>query len=90
MLGRKLDIEIFGTISEGSIYFGYYRERGTNYKVYILTNHKLKTSEQCIVIAEEFIENSSAKSLLPHHSAKYSTNPKSVSVLLWLTPKFHI
>ena len=30
MLGRKLDIEIFGTISEGSIYFGYYRERGLN------------------------------------------------------------
>ena len=40
MLGRKLDIEIFGTISEGSIYFGYYRERGMNYKVYILTNQE--------------------------------------------------
>lgn len=64
MLGRKLDIEIFGTISEGSIYFGYYRERGMNYKVYILTNHKLKTSEQCIVIAEEFNENSSTKKLV--------------------------
>ena len=64
MLGRKLDIEIFGTISEGSIYFGYYRERGMNYKVYILTNHKLKTSEQCIVIAEEFTENSSTKKLV--------------------------
>ena len=88
MLGRKLDIEIFGTISEGSIYFGYYRERGMNYKVYILTNHKLKTSEQLLL--RNLMKILLPKSLLPHHSVKYFTNPKSVSVSLWLTPKFHI
>lgn len=64
MLGRKLDMEIFGTISEGSVYFGYYREKSTNYKVYIITNHKLGTSEQCMIIAEEFVENSSTKKLV--------------------------
>lgn len=64
MLGRKLDMEIFGTISEGSVYFGYYREKSTNYKVYIITNHKLGTSEQCVIIAEEFTENSSTKKLV--------------------------
>ena len=64
MLGKKLDIEIFGTISEGSVYFGYYIEQGKNYKVYIITNHKLNTNETCIIIAEEFIENGCSKKLV--------------------------
>lgn len=64
MLGKKLNIEIFGTISEAYVYFGYYHERSTNYKVYIITNRKLGTSEQCIIIAEEFIENSYTKKLV--------------------------
>ena len=64
MLGRKIDMEIFGTISEGSIYFGYYREQSTNYKVYIITNHKLGTSEPCIIIAEEYLEDGRSTKLV--------------------------
>lgn len=64
MLGRKIDMEIFGTISEGSVYFGYYRERSTNYKVYIITNHKLGTNEPCIIIAEEYLEDGRSTKLV--------------------------
>lgn len=67
MLGRKIDMEIFGTISEGSVYFGYYRERNINYKVYIITNHKLGTNEPCIIIAKEYLENG--------HSTKLVASP---------------
>lgn len=64
MLGKKIDIEIFGTISEGSIYFSYYRERSTNYKVYIITNHKLGTNVPCIIIAEEYHEDKCSTKLI--------------------------
>lgn len=57
MLGKKIDMEIFGTISEGSIYFGYHRERGNLYKVYILTNRRLLQNEKCLIIAQEQLEN---------------------------------
>lgn len=56
MLGKKIDIEIFGAISECSTYFGYHIERGNTYKVYIITNHKLKERETCLIIAQEQLE----------------------------------
>lgn len=57
MLGKKIYIEIFGTISEGSIYFGYYMVRKDKYKVYIITNRKLCQSEACLIIAQEQSES---------------------------------
>lgn len=53
MLGKKVNIEIFGTISEGSLYFGYYIECGKTYKVYIMTRHRLGQNADCVIIAQE-------------------------------------
>lgn len=64
MLGKRLNIEIFGTISEGSVYFSYRTEKRLSYKIYILTRHKLKTSAECIIIAEEPSGKSFSKRLV--------------------------
>lgn len=63
MIGRKLNIEIFGTISD-SVYFSYYTERGLKYKIYILARHKLDANAECIIIAEELNMGSDTKRLV--------------------------
>ncbi len=57
MLGKKVDLEIFGALSEGAIYFGYYIDQGNTYKVYIITNRILGQSERCHIIACEQSES---------------------------------
>ncbi len=57
MLGKKINIEIFGALSEGAVYFGYYMEHRFTYKVYIITNRRLRHCERCHIIACEYVES---------------------------------
>ena len=66
MLGKKIKVDIFGTLAEGSLYSGFITDdpRADKRQIYVMTNHEISGVQKCTVIAIASAQNKTQTRLI--------------------------